>query len=152
MLVRYSYHYEGCVVTGSHSFCMNCLTTKHLCSIKLCIPFAEPPSAPGSLTLTSQQSSITVVWSLPASTGGRSDFYYQVEHSDPDNLGTYTGTDYVSGGSTSHSFNGLRPDTQYCVRVIAHNGVSDQDSDGTHLRIVEECTRTAEGRESLDCV
>ena len=103
------------------------------------------------MTLSAQQSSITVVWSSPAVTGGRSDLYYQVEHSDPDNLGTYTGTVYLRGGSTSHSFSGLRSYTQYCVRVIAHNGVSDQDPDGTHLRTVEECTRTAEGRELHYC-
>ena len=115
--------------------------------------YTEPPSAPGGLTLTAQQSSITVVWSSPAVTGGRSDLYYQVEHSDPDTLGTYTGTDYVNGGSTRRKvFSGLTPDTQYCIRVIAHNGVSDQDPDGTHLRTVEECTRTAEGREFLDCL
>ena len=113
----------------------------------------EPPSAPSGVTLIAQLSSITVVWSPPAVTGGRSDLYYQVEHSDPDNLGTYTGTDFVSGGSTRHKvFTGLRPGTQYCVQVIAHNGVSDQDPDGTHLRTVEECTTTAEGRESLDCL
>ena len=116
------------------------------------LSYAEPPSAPAGLTLTAQQTSITVVWSSPAVTGGRSDLYYQVEHSDPDNLGTYISTDYVSGGSTSHSFTGLRPGTQYCIRVIAHNGVSDQDPDGTHLRTVQQCNPTAEGRESLDCL
>ena len=110
--------------------------------------YTEPPSVPVGLTLTEQQTSITVHWSSPAETGGRSDLYYQVEHSDPDNLGTYIGTDYVSGTSTRRKvFSGLRPYTQYCIRVIAHNGVSDQDPDGTHLRTVEECTRTREGRE-----
>ena len=58
----------------------------------------------------------------PAQTGGRSDLYYRVEHSDPDNLGSFTGTVYKSGGSTSHTFTGLRPYTQYCIRVSAHNG------------------------------
>ena len=119
--------------------------------IPSCMSYIESPSAPGSLTLTAQQSSITVVWSSPAVTGGRSDLYYEVEHSDPDNLGTYTGTDYVNGVSTRRKvFSGLTPDTQYCVRVIAHNGVSDQDPDGTRLRTVEECTTTVEGRESPD--
>ena len=70
-----------------------------------------------------------------------------MEHSDPDNLGSYTGTKYLSRGSTSRSttLSGLRPFTQYCVRVIAHNGVSDQDPDGTHLRTVENCITTEEG-------
>ena len=113
--------------------------------------YIEPPSAPGGLTLSAQRSSIATVWSSPAQNGGRSDLYYQVEHSDPDNLGTYTGTDYISGRSTRRKvFSGLRAFTQYCIRVIAHNGVSDQDPDGTHLRTVEECTRTPEGRKSPD--
>ena len=115
------------------------------------IIYAEPSSAPGGLTLSTQQSSITAVWSSPAEDGGRSDLYYQVEHSDPDNLGTYTGMVYLSGETTSHSFTGLRPDTQYCVRVIAHNGVSDQDSNRTSLRTVEECTRTERKSRSLMC-
>ena len=88
--------------------------------------------------------SLLASWSLPSQTGGRSDLYYRVEHSDPDNLGSYTGTVYKSGGSTSHTFTGLRPYTQYCIRVSAHNGVTDQDPDGGHLRIVEECIRTSE--------
>ena len=99
--------------------------------------------------MTPEQSNITVVWSSPAQTGGRYDLYYQVEHSNPDSLGTYTGTVYLNGGSTSHTFIGLRPYTSYCVRVIAHNGVSDQDPDGTHLRTMEMCTRTDESGESF---
>ncbi|CAI8051432.1 Ephrin type-A receptor 5 [Geodia barretti] len=106
----------------------------------------EPPSAPGSLSLSPQQSSITVRWSAPADLGGRRDLYYQVEISDPDNLGSFTGTVFLSGSTTSRTISGLRPHTQYCVRVTAHNGVSDQDPDGEHLRTVEECTTTSEAR------
>ena len=94
------------------------------------------------MTLAPQQSSIIVRWSPPAEDGGRSDLYYQLEHSDPDSLGLYTDPVYVSGSTRSRTFSGLRPFTQYCVRVTAHNGVSDQDPDGTHLRRVEECTTT----------
>ena len=90
------------------------------------------------------------MWSSPAQTGGRDDLFYQVEHSDPDNLGTYINTNYSR--TRRKEFSGLRPYTQYCVQVIAHNGVSDQNPDGTHLRTVEECTGTLEGRESLDCL
>ena len=106
----------------------------------------EPPSAPRSLSLSPQQSSITVSWSAPADLGGRRDLYYQVEISDPDNLGSFTGTVFLSGRTTSRTISGLRPHTQYCVRVTAHNGVSDQDPDGEHPRTVEECTRTLEAR------
>ena len=90
-------------------------------------------------------------WTRPADEGGRTDLYYQVEHSDPDRICSYTGTLYLSRGSMTRTrtFTGLRPGTSYCVRVIAHNGVSDQDPDGTHLRTVEDCATTDEGSKSL---
>ena len=107
---------------------------------------AEPPSTPRSLSLNPQQSSITVRWSAPADLGERRDLYYQVEISDPDNLGSYTGTVFLRGSTTSRTISSLRPHTQYCVRVTSHNGVSDQDPDREHLRTVEECTTTLEAR------
>ena len=85
-------------------------------------------------------------WTEPADLGGRSDLFYRVEHSDPDNFGSFTGTVYLSGAAAIYTVTGLTPYTQYCVRVTAHNGVSDQDPDGTHLRTVEECVTTVEGR------
>ena len=102
----------------------------------------EPPSPPRSVSLTPQQSSITVRWSAPSDNGGRTDLYYEVDISDPDNLESYTGTVYLSGSSTSRTISGLRPFTQYCVRVTAHNGVSDQDPNGHYLRREEQCTKT----------
>ena len=107
-----------------------------------CHLHTEPPSPPRSVSLIPQQSSITVRWSAPSDNGGRTDLYYEVDISDPDNLGSYTGTVYLSGRSTSQTISGLRPFTQYCVRVTAHNGVSDQDANGQHLRREEQCTKT----------
>ena len=106
----------------------------------------EPPSAPRDMSTSVTSTSISVTWSAPADLGGRSDLYYQIEISDPDNLRSYTGTVYLSGSSTSTALTNLRPYTQYCVRVTAHNGVSDQDPDREHLRREEECTRTLEAR------
>ena len=106
----------------------------------------EPPSAPHSVILIPQATSIGVHWTQPADLGGRSDLLYQVKHSDPDKFGSFiTDTYDLSGTSTSYTVTGLTPYTQYCVRVTAHNGVSDQDPDGTHLRTVEECVRATEG-------
>ena len=65
-----------------------------------------------------------------------------MEHRDPDNLGSYTGTVYLGGWSYNHTFTSLRALTQYCVRVTAHNGVSDQDPGGAPLRAMEACVRT----------
>ena len=107
-----------------------------------CHLHTEPPSPPRSVSLIPQPSSITVRWSAPSDNGGRTDLYYEVDISDPDNLGSYTGTVYLSGRSTSRTISGLRPFTQYCVRVTAHNGVSDQDPNGQLLRREEQCTRT----------
>ena len=108
----------------------------------------EPPSEPREVSLNSQTNGITVSWRRSADLGGRSDLFYQVEHSDPDDFGSYiTDTDNLNGSPSrpGYTVTGLRPYTQYCVRVTAHNGVSDQDPDGTHLRTVEECVRTDEG-------
>ena len=102
---------------------------------------AEPPSAPRSVSLTEQSTSIAVRWSSPTETGGRSDLYYQVEYSDPDDPGTFIAR-YTR--STRYTITGLEPHTSYCIRVSAHNGVSDQDPDRSQSRMVEECTRTLE--------
>ena len=90
---------------------------------------------------------MTVQWSSPAQTGGRSDLYYQVDQSYPDIRDLYNVTVYLSRNSTSYTFTGLRPYTQYCIRVIAHNGVSDQDLNGTQLRTVEACNVTLQAGE-----
>ena len=99
----------------------------------------EPPSAPRNVRSTAQKTSISISWSAPAQTGGRTDLFYEVKRSNPDNLGSYTDTHYTD---SNYVFSDLRSFTDYCIRVTAHNGVSDQDPDGTHLRTVEECTRT----------
>ena len=110
--------------------------------------YIEPPEAPRNLAVSATSAyAITARWTPPAELGGRDDLFYKAEHSDPDNLGSFTGTVYKNEGDTSHTFTGLTPYTQYCVRVTAHNGVSDQDPDGTHLRTVEECTETPEASE-----
>ena len=94
------------------------------------------------MSVTAGQTTLTVRWSPPAEDGGRTDLYYQVEYSNQDNLGTYTGSVYLGQISRAYTFAGVRPFTQYIVRVTAHNGVSDQDPLGAHLRTVEKCTRT----------
>ena len=96
------------------------------------------------MVLSPQQTSITVSWSEPAENGGRDDLFYQVEHSIPGNVNFFTDSEYVGGGSTSHTVMDLKPFTEYCIRVTAHNGVSDQDPGRTPLRQARACVRTKE--------
>ena len=113
---------------------------------------AEPPSAPQNLSSVAvSPREVSAHWSAPAEDGERTDLYYHVEISDPTQLGVFERTSFMQSTVTSYTFSGLRPFTQYCVRVTAHNGVSDQDPDGTHLRRVEACTETPEDGEELLC-
>ena len=104
-----------------------------------------PPSAPQNVLLPVTNTSITVSWSPPAEDGGRTDIYYEVKHSNPLSIGEFYEPIYLPKTTIKYKFPGLRPFTDYCVRVTAHNGVSDQNPDGTHLRTIEVCGRTDEG-------
>ena len=104
---------------------------------------SEPPSYPNGVTVSALPSrKMSVSWSRPSQSGGRSDLYYTVQHSDPDTLGQFIGTTCLSSSATSHTYTDLRPGTQYCIRVTAHNGVSDQDAAGTSSRTVQKCETT----------
>ena len=112
----------------------------------------EPPSMPLNLRNTSDTStSLSVRWSAPSYLGERSDLYYRVEYSDPDEVGVML--PMQCGGScltgTSCTVTGLRPATTYVVRVTAHNGVSDQDAGGALARQKEITLTTAIAREFI---
>ena len=98
--------------------------------------------------LTPSRNSITVRWSPPAEDGRRTDLYYEVIRSDHNDTRSYNTKVYRNTNSRSYTFSGLNPFTEYCVKVTAHNGVSDQDPDGTHLRTIDECVTTLEGSSS----
>ncbi|CAI8024311.1 Ephrin type-A receptor 1, partial [Geodia barretti] len=56
----------------------------------------KPPGAPRDLDIVAvSPNDIEINWKPPRDDGGRTDLYYQVEHRDPDNLGSYTGTVYL---------------------------------------------------------
>ena len=108
---------------------------------------SEPPSSPNGVTVSALPSrKMRVSWSRPSQSSGRSDLYYTAQHSDPDTLGQFIGT-CLSSSATSHTYTDLRPGTQYCIRVTAHNGVSDQDAAGTSSRTVQKCETTRLERE-----
>ncbi|EDO39123.1 predicted protein [Nematostella vectensis] len=93
-----------------------------------------PPTAPTSLdTNFLNDSVVTLSWSLPNNTGGRSDVYYRVE------CFTCNGNSIVCvkacGGTvtqhgTSARVSGLSAFTYYMFRVYARNGVSDEAERG----------------------
>ena len=102
----------------------------------------EPPTAMSNLRVTRTTiTSITVRWT-PVRTR-RLDYYYVVEHSDPDDISKYIHQDEVK--SNRYVLDNLRPDTVYIIRVSVHNGVSDQDSENADDRIVEVDACTREG-------
>ena len=92
--------------------------------------------------------SVTVRWTRPEVTG-RSDFYYTLQYSDPDNVGVFLTANPMRivnfALSVSHTITGLQPYTTYTIRVTSHNGVSDQDTENVALRIVTIQVRTLDG-------
>ena len=93
------------------------------------------------MSLVVTNTTLTVSWPQPVEDGGRTDLYYQVEWSGSNPL-ELSGSVYVSGSSRIRTFTGFKSFTKFCVRVTAHNGVSDQDHVGLSLRRVMECTVT----------
>ena len=85
-----------------------------------------PPSQPIGLTTTSIQSTtVTITWSQPSDTGGRSDIFYTIMIEGDGMSQTLPST----GNITTYTITDLTPSTNYDITVIAENGVSDQDSD-----------------------
>ena len=85
---------------------------------------------------------ITVSWTQPTTTG-RPDFFYRVQHSDPNNVGQNNNL-RDSGNEVTYTVSGLVPFTNYIVRMTTHNGVSDQDPDN-HLRQCQVTNGRVEG-------
>ena len=106
----------------------------------------EPPTAVRHLKVTvTTSNSITIEWERPLRIG-RPDFYYLVEHSDPDDISRYIRHSNDNITATSYIVDGLRPNTSYIIRVSVHNSVSDEDRSNADERIVEINNHTREGR------
>ena len=99
--------------------------------------------------ISNTSTSIGVEWSGPEYLGERSDLYYTVEYTDPDNVGVMLEARCGGGCLTETSciVTGLRPATRYVIRVTAHNGVSDQDAGGALARLKEITVMTDIARE-----
>ena len=84
-----------------------------------------PPTQPIDLTTTSIQSTtVTITWSQPSDTGGRSDIFYTVMIEGDDNIPR--ALLYIN--LTSLMVSDLTPATKYNITVAAKNGVSSQSA------------------------
>ena len=117
--------------------------------------YSAPPGPVRSLrAATVTDTSVTVTWTRPEVTG-RSDFYYTLQYSDPDNAGAFLPVPPRridnQALTVTVSITGLRPNTPYTIRVTSHNGVSDQDTENAALRRVDIQVRTIEGGKVATC-
>ena len=112
------------------------------------------PSAVQNYRSTNQSSTtITIAWSQPASLGGRGDTYYTIEIREQGSLSDFRMVDQESDtGVEDYTYTvlNLNPVTDYLIRVIAENGVSDQDPDTLDDRRVEIRAKTQEGCKSSE--
>lgn len=87
-----------------------------------------------------RSNSITVRWDRPSNTG-RDDYYYTVHYSDPDDRTSFLQHNperlVNTGPEVTYTLSGLRALTEFTIRVVVHNGVSEQDSGGVKGRICE---------------
>lgn len=79
-------------------------------------------------------------WDRPSITG-RDDYYYTVHYSDPDNRTSFlqhNAEPLVKDGSVvEYTLSGLQVLTEFTIRVVVHNGVSEQDPGGMEGRTCE---------------
>ena len=111
--------------------------------------YSAPPGPVRNLRVTRViDTSVTVTWTRPVVTG-RSDFYYTLQYSDPDNIGALLPVPPRridnQALTVTVPITGLQPNTPYTIRVTSHNGVSDQDTENAALRRVDIQVRTMEG-------
>lgn len=69
-----------------------------------------------------------------------------MEYSDPDNVGQMVMASDPCLTSPSFTVTGLQPATDYVMRVMAHNGVSDQNQEGALAQMSEIPVRTSNAR------
>ena len=115
---------------------------------------ASPGSVRNLRAATVTDTSVTVTWTRPVVTG-RSDFYYTLQYSDPDNIGAFLPVPPQridnQALSVRYTIPELQPNTPYTIRVTSHNGVSDQDTENAALREVDIQVRTMEGGKVATC-
>ena len=81
------------------------------------------PEAPGTVTLGGSSTSLTVVWTAPASDGGSAITAYDLRYTAGDN--SMVEEDIWSSGALQYELTGLQRDTSYKVEVRAVNANGD---------------------------
>jgi len=105
--------------------------------------FLVPPSSAQIVNLIVRSTTVVVGWDIPLSDGGRNDTYYVVKYRKVSSTGPY-----IAAGQTNKSnftVHGLKPVTGYFIRIIAENGVSDQEPGSQDERTTEIVVFTREG-------
>ena len=104
----------------------------------LCCCSPAPPTAVRNLSVvSSSETEVVVRWEAPDELG-RTDYYYSVSRSIPDDIGNFqTLNDRLTNTASNVTFRvtNLVPFTAYMIRVSVHNGVSQNDSANDQLRI-----------------
>ena len=79
---------------------------------------------------------------------GRDDYFYNIQYSNPDIRGSFVQHNanplITISPVVRYSLSGLRPQTQYTIRLSVLNGVSDQDSVGEEGRRSEVMATTGD--------
>ena len=100
-----------------------------------------PPTAPKDInTIAVGSTSISISWSPPTDSGGRTDLHYTVIYSN----GSFVSPVLSVGTGTQYTLTGLTPLTEYTISVTSVNGVSNQDSN-TASRMINITVTTYEG-------
>ena len=94
-----------------------------------------------------RNNTITVRWMSPLITG-RDDYFYNIYYSNPDSPGEFKQHNlnpFIRKYSLlQYSVSGLRPQTNYTIKVTVNNGVSDQDLGGEEERKCEVSATTGD--------
>ena len=89
-----------------------------------------------------EEQNVSISWKRPIQVG-RNDFYYIVEYSSGDTVGSVTVVNQHK--VVNFTIGGLKYTTEYNITVRVENGVSDQDPKNEYLRRCELKFTTQEG-------
>ena len=117
-----------------------------------CIINIGPPSACRNLKVNAARTranTITITWERPLIIG-RDDYYYDIHYTDPDFPGEmrfiqHNLNPFIKNSPlVQYSVSGLRPLTNYTIRITVHNGVSEQDLKGKGKRMCQVSATTGD--------